>query len=319
MRPETEEIIFAAQAIIAKYWRQNLTLTVRQLYYRLIATDELPDSWIDPEYNARHGLEPGTKNTQKNYKRLASIISEGRMTGQIAWDAIEDRTRFLRRRREWDDARAFMSAAPQTLFLDAWKGQAVRPEIWIEKDALVGVLQPVAQEFGVPIMSTRGYLSQSEAWSTGQRLIEHRRNGQDCVILHFADHDPSGIDMSRDLRERLSLFSASDARVERLAFTIEQVRKLKPPPNPAKATDARFHGYKDRYGMDSWELDAVEPSALQGIAATRLLELMDEALFLEQRGRQSREREYLRVVSGLWPHLVEQIEEHNAEGDDDGP
>ena len=94
-RPDTLAIIQRANKVIVDYQRQGFKLTLRQLYYQFVAKDLLPDSWIDAEYNAKHGLPPDTKNTLKNYKHLGDIINDGRLAGLIDWLPIEDRTRNL--------------------------------------------------------------------------------------------------------------------------------------------------------------------------------------------------------------------------------
>jgi hypothetical protein len=94
-RPDTLDIIFKANSIIVEYQRQGFKLTLRALYYKFIARDLLPESWIDAQYNAKHGLPADTKNTIKNYKHLGDIINDGRLAGLIDWTAIEDRTRNL--------------------------------------------------------------------------------------------------------------------------------------------------------------------------------------------------------------------------------
>jgi hypothetical protein len=76
----------------------------------------------------------------------------------------------------------------------------------IEKDALVGVIEDVCRQWDVPYFSCRGYASQSEMWGAGQRLLERIRSGRKVQVIHLGDHDPSGLDMSRDIRERLATF-----------------------------------------------------------------------------------------------------------------
>lgn len=93
-------------------------------------------------------------------------------------------------------------------------------------------------------------------WSAAQRFIsqDYRDNR---VIIHLGDHDPSGIDMTRDIQERLQMFGA-DVYVKRVALTMNQIGTYNPPPNPAKITDSRASKYIDEYSNESWELDALE-------------------------------------------------------------
>ena len=110
-----------------------------------------------------------------------------------------DRTRELRTLSHWDDPSSIVEACSKQFNLDLWDKQPFRPEVWIEKDALVGVFERVCRELDVPLFSCRGYTSQSEMWVAGQRMLQYKRNKQTPVIFHFGDHDPSGKDMSRDI------------------------------------------------------------------------------------------------------------------------
>lgn len=97
------------------------------------------------------------------------------------------------------------------------------------------------------------------------------------VVLYMGDHDPSGIDMTRDVRERLSLFSDfTPLEVHRLALNMEQVEELNPPENPAKMTDSRAKSYVEKFGSSSWELDAVKPEQLASLVSGQIVKLRSE-------------------------------------------
>lgn len=341
-------IIEEADAICEDYARQGYSLTLRQVYYLFIARDLFPDSWIDPEYNLRHGLEPDTKNTQKNYKRLGSILNDARLAGMLDWDHIEDRTRNLRDLPNWRDPADVMAWMAQRYRIDKWERQQYRPEVWIEKDALVGVIEPVCIRNQVPFFSCRGYTSQSEVWGAAQRLLGHALAGYRPIVFHLGDHDPSGVDMSRDIESRLEMFFFQDwatalmhdwardnrdeigghgkgwaenafrlhfnARVSdrpyvelrRIALTMDQIDQYDPPPNPAKATDARWRGYVETTGMeDSWELDALEPTALDALIQDSLDSIRDATIWDEDVEREESERERLFRVSDRWEDVEE--------------
>jgi hypothetical protein len=184
------DIIDKANEIIDEYNAQGFKLTLRQLYYQFVARDIIP-------------------NKQSEYKRLGGIISDGRLAGLIDWLAIEDRTRNLQSLATWSSPEDIIGAAASGYREDKWKDQKTRIEVWIEKDALAGVFADVCEALEVPYFSCRGYTSQSEMWSAAMRLRRYERGGQETVILHFGDHDPSGIDMSRDIKDRLYQFNSS--------------------------------------------------------------------------------------------------------------
>jgi hypothetical protein len=155
--------------------------------------------------------------------------------------------------------------AGRTFHLARWATQAHAVEVWIEKDALVGLLEDICFELDVPYFSCRGYVSQSAMYEAAQRIINRYETfGIKTTILHLGDHDPSGIDMTRDIQERLTLFTDDDpdVYVKRIALSMAQIQLMNPPPNPAKLTDARAKKYIKEYGDLSWELDAMEPRKL---------------------------------------------------------
>jgi len=98
----------------------------------------------------------------------------------------------------------------------------------------------------------------------------------DIHILYLGDHDPSGIDMTRDVLERLEMFSECSIQVHRLALNMDQIDELNPPENPAKLTDSRASDYVKKYGESSWELDAIEPRRLAKIVRDCVLQLRDD-------------------------------------------
>jgi len=267
------EIIHTANRIIREYAEEGFDLTLRQLYYQFVARDLLP-------------------NTNKSYKRLGSIVNDARLAGLIDWEQMVDRTRFLRTHPSWDDPAEILRACSQQYQVDMWQKQKYRPEVWIEKDALVGVIEEVCSENSVPYFSCRGYTSQSEMWRAAMRLDRWRTAGQSPYIIHLGDHDPSGIDMTRDIEDRLVVFGCALIRVERLALNLDQINEFDPPPNPAKITDSRAHGYIAKYGNQSWELDALDPLVLSGIIEQEIENLkdLDEWNASLERQRQGRQR-----------------------------
>lgn len=260
--------IAAINAIIESYQAQGYSLTLRQVYYQLVSRNII-------------------ENSEKSYKNVGNLISNGRMAGLIDWEAIEDRTRYIRQRTHWQDPQEILSSAADSYHVDLWENQPRYIEVWVEKDALIGIVEQAAIRYDVPCFSCRGYVSASEMWAAAMRLQQDRP----CIILHLGDHDPSGIDMTRDIRERLSLFGAI-VSVERIALNMNQIETFAPPPNPAKESDTRSGGYVRRYGAHSWELDALEPSILEGLVESNILAHLDEGLFHEalQENEQGRKR-----------------------------
>jgi hypothetical protein len=184
-------IIAQANAICAEYAAQGYDLTLRQLFYQFVSRDII-------------------RNSQNEYSRLGDIVGDARMAGMLDWDYITDRTRNLVSNNHWDTPNSIMRGAARSFMLDRWDTQPTRVEVWVEKEALASVVQRAAERFDCAWFACRGYTSQSEMWAAGQRLGGYVQAGQDVVILHLGDHDPSGIDMTRDIEDRLRKFIFTD-------------------------------------------------------------------------------------------------------------
>ena len=254
------ELIVTANEIIEEYQEQGFSLTLRQLYYQFVSRDIIA-------------------NTQRSYKNLGSLINDARLCGLIDWESIEDRTRNLQSNSHWESAAEIIQSCEQCFAFDKWGDQEYRPEVWIEKDALTGIIQGICESLDVPYFACRGYNSQSEQWRAGQRFADAIYKGQIPLILHLGDHDPSGIDMTRDNQDRITMFAEEDVEVRRLALNYNQVEEYNPPPNPAKLTDSRADGYICKYGKSSWELDALEPKVIVALIKSEILSVRDDEIW----------------------------------------
>lgn len=304
--PAVERIIEQAEAICAEYQAQGFDLTLRQLYYQFVARGFIP-------------------NRDTEYKRLGAIINDARMAGRLDWDYIVDRTRNLRELGHWRDPAQIVREDASVFNVDRWENQRERVEVWIEKDALVGVIEGVCQRNDVPFFSCRGYTSQSEMWGASQRINAYfDGNAERVTIVHLGDHDPSGIDMSRDIEDRLRRFlryhddengtehADFDFEVERIALNMDQVRRLNPPPNPAKITDSRAKEYIRRFGGTSWELDALDPRTLDGLIAGAIDAHRDDDQWALDTERQGAGRAQLRTIGQRWSDVVAFLADKNG-------
>lgn len=283
--------IAQANAIIESYQRQGFVLTARQLYYQFVAKDYIP-------------------NTQKSYSNLTSLISNARLAGLIDWEAIEDRTRNLERLPHWGSPAGIIHASARSFALDKWANQPTYVEVWVEKEALAGIFEQACDEHDVPWLACRGYVSQSEMWRAAERMKARYESGQDCVILHFGDHDPSGLDMTRDIRDRMYMFNA-EVNVRRIALNMDQIEAFNPPPNPAKQTDSRFADYEAQYGDESWELDALEPSVLVELIDTEVLALRDDERWNTDVEAEEEHRQWLSSAASNWDAIVQFMQEED--------
>jgi hypothetical protein len=277
-------IIEKANEIIDAYEAQGFDLTLRQLYYQFVSRDLIP-------------------NSDREYKRLGSVINDARLAGLIDWDRITDRTRNVRMNSHWSDPRQIMRSAARSYAIDKWATQEYRPEVWIEKDALVGVISKVCGELDIPYFSCRGYTSQSEMWAASQRLLGYLEKNQIPIIFHLGDHDPSGKDMTRDIEDRLELFMGG-LEVDRLALNMDQIDEYQPPPNPAKITDSRASAYIAQFGNQSWELDALEPTVLSDLIESAVLQYRDESAWEAALDEERDSIELLEKAAGRWGEVT---------------
>lgn len=244
---ENTNMIAFMNSVIRDYQRQGYTLTVRQLYYQLVARDVI-------------------ENTLQSYKRIAGLINDAKLAGDIDWDAIEDRTREFITGNHWELGSDITGACASQFKMDMWANQDFRLFVIIEKEALVGVLEGMCRKWDVPILAARGYPSGTVLREFAQQHLLPALEAEQCpMILHLGDHDPSGIDMTRDLQERIVMFTENamwGESIKRIALTRDQIDEVRPPENPAKSTDSRFANYRKIHGTSSWELDALNPSYL---------------------------------------------------------
>ena len=265
-------IIEQTIAIIEEFLALGFVLTLRQLFYQFVSRALI-------------------ENTQAEYKRLGTIIKNGRRAGLIDWDAIEDRTRNVRSRPSWESPADIIADAATQFQADLWRWQDFRPEVWIEKDALLGVIEGVCEEWRLPSFACRGNNSESEQRKAGKRFAALRAAGVTPIVFHLGDHDPNGIDMTRDNRDRLAMFARHDVEVRRLALNMDQVEHYRPPPNFAKETDTRFAAYAAKFGLECWELDALNPTVIANLIRNEVERMIDVAAWIQPRlGRRPSER-----------------------------
>jgi len=273
---KNKEKLELVNKIIEEYLQQGYKLTLRQLYYQLVSRGIIA-------------------NNLQEYAKLSNLLVQGRMAGIVDWDAIEDRIRVPFIPYWVDDVADAISDTINQYRLDRMADQDVYIEVWVEKDALSGVLKRITSHYHVNLMVNRGYSSCTAMHDAFER-IRDKQDEKRCYILYLGDHDPSGVDMVRDIRARLEEFGA-EAEVIRIALTQEQIKKFNPPPNPAKITDPRAKGYIAKFGNTSWEVDALNPDVLHKIIRKAIDELIDAVKFnakIEQEGKDRKKLEKFR-------------------------
>lgn len=260
-----EEIVATSKEIFRQY---DSAITLRQLYYRLVSRHIIP-------------------NTVNSYKRLSRIMVKAREQGDAPVNCIEDRSRRIIGRGDtgYCSAEEYLKAKLSSL-QDSWKGFSMpmweeQPRnvlISLEKDALSRLVSRVANRYSVRTFPTRGYPS----FSYVQRManyIQNQLGGKPTAVLYFGDFDPSGVDIERDLSQRLEKYGATQFKVKRIALTPDQIRDHQLPPMPVKRSDARSEGFLEEFGDRAVELDALDPNRLQRLVEEAILEQIDVKLW----------------------------------------
>ena len=270
---KNQEQLQVVNSIIEEYAEQGYILTLRQLYYQLVSRDVIA-------------------NKQSEYAKLSTLLVKGRMAGVVDWNAIEDRIRVPFIPYSVDDIDDAINDTINQYRLNRQDGQDVYIELWVEKDALSGVLKRITSKYHINLMVNRGYSSCSAMHDAYERLERQESEGKKTVILYLGDHDPSGLDMIRDIEERLNEFGVNP-EVRQIGLTMKQIKKYNPPPNPAKITDPRARNYIAEFGNVSWEVDALTPEVLHKLVQDNVEELIDMDLFNDKLIQEEQDKEKL--------------------------
>lgn len=267
--------------VLDLYERQGYDLSLRQLYYQLVSKNVVP-------------------NTEQSYKRVGRIVSDARLAGLIDWDMIKDRGRETLELPHWSKPGDIIRDAAAQFRIDLWEDQTIHVEVMVEKQALEGVLVPVCRELDVPFTANKGYSSSSAMYEAGKRLARAAAEGKGITVVYLGDHDPSGIDMTRDVEDRLQMFSEADVHVERVALNRNQVDEYDLPENPAKTTDSRSIDYIKRFGSSSWELDALRPDVLADLVRDAVHNYIDEDAWNAALKRQAEMKQTLMTLAAKY-------------------
>jgi len=300
-----DEVVEAVNKVMREY---TMRLTIRQLYYRIIS----------PPYQL-------FANTMNNYKAFDKVMTKARERGHVDWRRIEDRARgTIGGDYGWASPDAYLDEKIDELKNAAdhytraiWDNQPQYVEVWVEKDALATLFSQAVGGFRVVTFPSRGYSSFTKVMEAIiERFMERWKRGQQVIILHFSDHDPSGLNMSQDLFNRLRDYGVQaisdeggdegiDAEnkfsherpyfeIVRCALTYDQVQQFQLASNPTKSADPRSKDYVAKYGDKCWELDAVPPDSLQEIIRRSVWQFIDADLWKQTRETMEKEQQQLR-------------------------
>ena len=236
MQQKTLNLVNEIKVVLGSY---NVRITVRQLYYQLVAKQII-------------------KNNLNSYKRLDSILSDARKNGSLNFDAFVDRMRKPIKESSWPDLKGFISTVKNSYSKDKWQNQEKYVEVWLEKDALAGIFEPITAKYDLNLSIGRGYQSLSSLNDAARRFPKDK----EVHVLYFGDFDSTGLDIPRSAEKNLNDHFGLYPTFERLALTKNDIDQYKLPPAPAKTTDSRTHAFVKQHGDIAVELDALPPDVL---------------------------------------------------------
>ena len=250
--------------------REGRPMTVRQVFYQATV----------------RGI---VEKAESGYTKVQTDLVAMRRSGEMPYDWLADNTRWQRKPRTFSSVQQALEDTARFYRKSLWDDAGAYVEVWLEKDALAGVIMPVTSEYDVPLMVARGYASLSFLAGAAEYI-----NSLDVptYIFHLGDYDPSGVDAGRKIESTLrELAPEADIQFFRLAVLPDQIEKWNLPTRPTKQTDTRAKGFGDI----SVELDAIDPNTLRQIVRVNIEELMpaDELAVLKQ--AEASERDLLRM------------------------
>ena len=266
------ELLDKIKIILEDYNQRGIRVTLRQLYYQLVGAGFIP-------------------NNDKQYKKLSGLLTKARYSGLVSWEAIEDRGRNPNIPNTFKDVSELLKIAAESYALDRWQEQEYYVEVWTEKDALSSIIVPITRKYQVPMVVNRGFSSASSMYESAQRFLEH--SDKKIILLYLGDHDPSGLDMDRDIQARLNEFGVS-VEVIRIGLTYEQVQQYNPPENPTKIKDVRAKEYIKKYGYSCWEVDALKTEVTQQLIEENILKYLDLDKYRQVQEQEQKDLEELK-------------------------
>lgn len=246
--------------------------------------------------------------SESGYRQVQRALSQLRDRGRVPWGSIVDNTRMMRKPRSFNGYREALDHTAATYRKNIWAELDCYVEVWLEKDALSGVVYPIIDLYDVPLMVSRGYSSKSFLWGAAEAFSAAAAADKRCYAYHLGDFDPSGVDAARAIEEALHKL-APDAQVEfqRLAVLERQIRDWKLPTRPTKRTDARA----EKFGSAcSVELDAIHPDDLRRIVSDALDKHVPEDVLRTMKIAEESEA----ITLAMWANL---INSHNPREEDE--
>ena len=251
-RGKTAKTKYREQLIFA-WAEEHHPVTVRQLFYRLSTLESVPKD--DSGYNS-----------------VQRVCANMRRDGELPYAWIADNTRWVRRARTFHSLEDALRTTAITYRRTLWESQPCRVEIWLEKDALAGVIMDIIETWDVPLMVVKGYPSLSFLHTAAEEIQKATENAKKTQIFYFGDYDPSGKDIPRVIKRDIhKMAPRADFEVKEVAVTEQQITDWDLPSRTTKKTDSRSKNFSGK----SVELDAISPADLRQLVEESIASLAD--------------------------------------------
>jgi hypothetical protein len=262
--------------VIVDVVRGSAPMTVRQVFYQLV------------------GLGLVGKSENEYHNVVVRLLARLRLDGDMPWSWITDGTRWMHKSVRYGGVEEALEATKRHYRRDYWRELDDYVEVWLEKDALAGVLYRVTDEWGVPLMVTRGFASLSYVHNAAETID---RVGKPTYIYYFGDYDPSGVEIDRNLERRLREFAPhSEIHFERVAVRREQIEEYELPTRPTKR--GANHG-RGLHEGESVEVDALPPATLLDLVRGAIERHVDPARVAVLEAAEASEREFLGGIPAM--------------------
>lgn len=291
MSRRTKAEIDALKAGLFDIVEEFKPMTVRQVFYQAVS----------------HGL---IDKSEAEYKQtVVRLLTRMRKNKEMPAGWIADTSRWMRKPITHDSLQDMLEDSVNLYRRALWRDQSEYVEVWLEKEALSGVLLPIASRWDVPLMITRGYPSFTFLSEAAAAMREQIKAGKEVTLYYFGDHDPSGVDIPRHVEQELERLIAPHSRTdpaspayglkfinfERVAVNLEQIVSLGLQTRPTKKTDTRAKGFKG----ESVEVDAIHPHTLRDMAERCITQHINDDLMANTLNIEAQERETLRQIADL--------------------
>jgi len=247
-------------------------MTVRQVFYQLVSIG---------------AIEKAEAEYKQTVVRLLTLMRRSR---ELPFGWIADNTRWMRKPRTYSSVEELLQRTAQTYRRALWDNQPAYVEVWLEKDALAGVVYEETDPWDVPLMVTRGYPSLSYLFEAAETIAEC---GKPAYLYYLGDWDPSGVDITRSVERGVREFAPNaEIELERIAVTPRQVEELGLPTRPTKKTDTRSKNFSG----ESVEVDAIPPALLRALVRECIEKHVDRRTLARTRRIEAAERETLVAI-----------------------